>query len=65
MIDIQSPADGVEMLVAPDFPVALVVAAVPVIVPLAPLNESQLSYPLKLSQSKLLTFQIRYQSQRL
>lgn len=32
MIDIQSPADGAEMLVAPDFPVALVVAAVPVLV---------------------------------
>jgi hypothetical protein len=57
MMDIQSPADGAEMVVAPDFPVALVVAAVPV------LNESQLSNPLKLRQSKPLTFQIHYQSQ--
>ena len=52
MMDIQSPADGAEMVVAPDFPVALVVAAVPV------LNESQLSNPLKHCQSKQLTFQI-------
>jgi hypothetical protein len=44
MMDIQSPVDGVEMLVAPDFPVALVVAAVPVLVPL---NESQHICPLK------------------
>jgi len=34
MMDIQSPADGAEMLAAPGFPVALVVAAVPVLVPL-------------------------------
>lgn len=59
-MDIQRPADGVEMLVAPDFPVALVVAAVPVPVPL---NESQLSYPMELRKSETLTFQIRYQSQ--
>jgi hypothetical protein len=37
------------MLAAPDFPVALVVAAVPVLVPL---NEGQLSYTLKHWQSK-------------
>jgi len=42
-MDIQRPADGVEMLVAPDFPVALVVAAVPVLVPL---SESQHLYQL-------------------
>jgi hypothetical protein len=54
MTDIQIPVDGAEMLVAPDFPVALVVAAVPVLVPL---NESQLFCPLKHRQSKLLTFQ--------
>jgi len=42
MIDIQSPVDGTEMLVAPDFPVALVVAAVPVLVPLPdPLPEPE------------------------
>ena len=44
MMDIQSPSDGAEMLVAPDFPVALVVAAVPVPVPL---NESQLFCPVE------------------
>jgi hypothetical protein len=38
MMDIQSPVDGAEMLVAPDFPVALVVDAVPVLVAL---NKSQ------------------------
>jgi len=38
MMDIQSPTDGAEMLVAPDFPVALVVEAVPVLVAL---NKSQ------------------------
>ncbi len=44
MKDIQSPADGAVMLVAPDFPVALVVEAVPVLVPL---NESQHLYSLQ------------------
>jgi hypothetical protein len=34
MMDIQSPADGAEILVAPDLPVALVVAADPVLVEL-------------------------------